>query len=144
MPPFDGIPAALKVIRAIAEVRDLPDLGDCPTIWAEEDEKMRSYGPSSSDDEVEDEDDFDRTAEELERIQRNKVCDIPLLSTSLALSIPVAHRPSSLSSAQYKRETMLLVVSPRLSSYVFPEQVASSKVPLCPPSRELDKVLMRQ
>ncbi|KAH9888826.1 hypothetical protein C8Q73DRAFT_167520 [Cubamyces lactineus] len=72
VPPFDGIPAALKVIRAIAEVRDLPDLGDCPTIWAEEDEKMRSYGPSSSDDEVEDEDDTDRTAEELERIQRNK------------------------------------------------------------------------
>ncbi|KAI0328691.1 hypothetical protein GY45DRAFT_1325985 [Cubamyces sp. BRFM 1775] len=39
------MPAALRIIRAIENVRWLPAIGDCPTIDAEQDEKMRLSQP---------------------------------------------------------------------------------------------------
>ena len=90
MPPFEGIPAALKVIRAIDEVQKLPALGDCPTKRAAEDKRMRWYAPGPSDNE--DENDSKPSAKELGRIQRNEVCDFPSPFTLRALSTTVAHR----------------------------------------------------
>ncbi|KAI0328690.1 hypothetical protein GY45DRAFT_1325984 [Cubamyces sp. BRFM 1775] len=74
VPPYEGIPAAVKVIRAIEKVWKLPKLGDCPTKRAAEDKRMRTYGPgrASDDEESKDEDGARRTAEELARIQRNE------------------------------------------------------------------------
>ncbi|KAJ8490197.1 hypothetical protein ONZ51_g2454 [Trametes cubensis] len=78
VPPFEGIPAALKVIRAIDEVQKLPALGDCPTKRAAEDKRMRWYTSDPPDNE--DENDTELSAEELGRIQRNEAL-ITQLST---------------------------------------------------------------
>ncbi|KAH9888828.1 hypothetical protein C8Q73DRAFT_766452 [Cubamyces lactineus] len=44
-PPHEDIPAALRIIRAIENVWRLPEIGDCPTIDAEQDKRMRLSQP---------------------------------------------------------------------------------------------------
>ncbi|KAJ8490231.1 hypothetical protein ONZ51_g2453 [Trametes cubensis] len=74
-PPHEDIPTALRIMRAIEDVRYLPRLGDCPTKDAIQEKIMRSREPRVVEYEYEDEPEEDnsrkRSPEDTKRREHN-------------------------------------------------------------------------
>ena len=132
-PPHEDIPTALRIMRAIEDVRYLPRLGDCPTKDAIQEKIMRSREPRVVEYEYEDEPEEDnfrkRSPEDTKRREHNAVRGTAhLFAPLLALMMTLARRDLSNSSPVLgpNSATTQLVISMRRFICALPDLAASS------------------